>query len=104
MIEEGEIFIFNMHISPYKYGNIFNGDPLRQRKLLMHKKEIYNMHGSVVKKGFSIIPISLYFKNSKVKVKVGLCKGKKIYDKRYSIAKKEANRKIERNIKQQYKF
>ena len=104
VIQKKEIFVFNMHIAPYEHGNIFNKDPLRQRKLLMHKKEILKLYDSVKQKGFSLIPLSLYFNGCYVKVKVGLCKGKKVYDKRETIAKREVNRKIERNLKQNYKF
>lgn len=99
IIQKGEIFVYNMYITPYEYGNIFNKDPLRKRKLLMHKKEILKLFDFVRQKGFSLIPISLYFKNARVKIKIGLCKGKKIYDKRQAIAKNEVKRKIERNLK-----
>lgn len=102
IIEKGEIYINNMYISPYKEGNVFNSDPLRKRKLLMHKKEILKLFDFVKQKGFSIIPISLYFNKSKIKIKIGLCKGKKIYDKRQTIIKKEIDRKIERNLKNRY--
>lgn len=81
-IVDGEIFVNGMHISPYEQGNIFNRDPMRVRKLLMHKKEILKLYGTVKQTGYSLIPISLYFKDSKVKLQVGLCKGKKLYDKR----------------------
>lgn len=104
IIQKGEIFIFNMHIAPYEHGNIFNQDPLRKRKLLMHKKEILKLYDMVRQKGFSLIPVLLYFKNANVKVKIGLCKGKKKYDKREAIAKKESNRKIDRYLKNNYKF
>lgn len=103
VIKKGEILIFNMHIAPYEKGNIFNKDPLRIRKLLMHKKEIENLFKAVQKKGFSIIPLSIYLKKSLVKVKIGLCRGKKLYDKRQAIAKKDANIKIKRNIKQNFR-
>jgi len=102
VIRKGEIFVFNMYIAPYEKGNIFNRDPLIPRKLLMNKKEINKLFGEVQKKGFSIIPLSLYFKRSFVKMKIGLCKGKKLYDKREAISKKDANRKIMRNIKQRF--
>jgi len=104
VIQKNEIFILNMYVAPYENGNIFNVDPLRKRKLLMHKKEIIKLLDSVRQKGFSIIPLSVYFKKSKIKVKVGLCKGKKNYDKRQSIIKKETKRKIERNLKQSQKY
>ena len=91
-----------MHISPYDHGNIFNRDPMRVRKLLMHKKEINRLFGIVKQTGYSLIPISLYFKDSKVKVQVGLCKGKKLYDKRAVQAKKDSDRAIERAMKGNY--
>lgn len=99
-IEDGEIFINAMHISPYDHGNIFNKDPMRVRKLLMHKKEIMKLFGIVNQTGYSLIPISLYFKDSKVKVQVGLCKGKKLYDKRADLAARSAKRDIERAVKE----
>ena len=89
-----------MHISPYEQGNIFNLDPMRVRKLLMHKKEISKLFGQVKQQGYSIIPISIYFKGSNIKVQVGLCKGKKLYDKRADMAKKSAKRDIERAFKE----
>ena len=95
-IDKGEIFVNGMHISPYEQGNIFNRDPMRVRKLLMHKKEINRLFGVVKQMGYSLIPISLYFKDSRVKVQVGLCKGKKLYDKREDEAKREADRDIRR--------
>ncbi|MDD7184384.1 MAG: SsrA-binding protein SmpB [Oscillospiraceae bacterium] len=98
-IDNGEIFIKGMHISPYEKGNIFNRDPLRVRKLLMHKREINKLFGSVKQDGLTIIPLSLYFKDSRVKVQVGLCKGKKLYDKREDSAKRDAKREIDRNLK-----
>ena len=103
-IEKGEIFVKNMHISPYEKGNMFNKDPLRHKKLLMHKKEILSLFGKVKQDGLTLIPLSVYFKGSKVKVELGLCKGKKLYDKRDTIAKKEANREVTANLKykQQY--
>ena len=90
-----------MHISPYEQGNIFNRDPMRVRKLLMHKKEITRLYGIVKQTGYSLIPISLYFKDSRVKVQVGLCKGKKLYDKREDMAKRAAKRDMERAVKEQ---
>ncbi len=101
-IVDGEIFVNGMHISPYDHGNIFNRDPMRVRKLLMHKKEIMKLFGTVQQQGLSLIPLSLYFKGSKVKVQVGLCKGKKLYDKRASIAERDAKRNIERAFKERY--
>ncbi|MCM1132844.1 MAG: SsrA-binding protein SmpB [Ruminococcus flavefaciens] len=98
-IDKGEIFIRGMHISPYEKGNIFNRDPMRIRKLLMHKREINKLFGIVKQDGLSLIPLSIYFKDSKVKVLVGLCKGKKLYDKRADSAKRDAKREIDRNLK-----
>lgn len=100
-IVDGEIFVNGMHISPYEQGNIFNRDPMRVRKLLMHKKEILKLYGTVKQTGYSLIPISLYFKDSKVKLQVGLCKGKKLYDKRVDMAERSAKRDMERAIKEQ---
>lgn len=100
-IVDGEIFVNGMHISPYEQGNIFNRDPMRVRKLLMHKKEILKLYGTVKQTGYSLIPISLYFKDGKVKLQVGLCKGKKLYDKRADMAERSAKRDMERAIKEQ---
>lgn len=100
-IVDGEIFVNGMHISPYEQGDIFNRDPMRVRKLLMHKKEILKLYGTVKQTGYSLIPISLYFKDSKVKLQVGLCKGKKLYDKRADMAERSAKRDMERAIKEQ---
>ena len=100
-IVDGEIFVNGMHLSPYEQGNIFNRDPMRVRKLLMHKKEILKLYGTVKQTGYSLIPISLYFKDSKVKLQVGLCKGKKLYDKRADMAERSAKRDMERAIKEQ---
>ena len=99
-IEDGEIFIKQLHISPYEHGNIFNRDPLRVRRLLMHKSEIHRLLGLLKRDGYTLIPLSLYFKGSRVKVKVGLCKGKKLYDKRADAAKRDAQRTIDRAMKQ----
>ena len=98
-IDGGELFVRGMHISPYEKGNIFNRDPLRKRKLLMHKREINKLFGTVKQDGLSLIPLSIYFKDSRVKVQVGLCKGKKLYDKREDSAKRDAKREIDRNLK-----
>lgn len=98
-IDNGELFIKGMHISPYEKGNIFNRDPMRVRKLLMHRKEINKLFGTIKQDGLTLIPLSLYFKDSKVKVQLGLCKGKKLYDKRADAAKRDAKREIDRNIK-----
>ena len=99
-IENGEIFIKQLHISPYEHGNIFKRDPLRVRRLLMHKSEIHRLLGFLKRDGYTLVPLSLYFKGSRVKVRVGLCKGKKLYDKRADAAKKAAQRTIERAPKQ----
>lgn len=98
-IVNGEIFANNMHISPYEHGNIFNRDPLRVKRLLMHKKEINRLYGTTKQEGLALIPLSVYFINGRAKMKVGLCKGKKVYDKRETAAKKDAQRNIERAIK-----
>ena len=95
-IKGGELFAVGMHISPYEQGNIFNRDPLREKKLLMHKREIMKLQGLISRDGYTLIPLSLYFSGSHVKVEVGLCRGKKLYDKRDAAAKKQANRDIER--------
>ncbi len=100
-IDDGELFVCGMHISPYEQGNIFNRDPMRVRKLLMHKKEIMRLLGQVKQQGYTLIPISMYFKNSRVKVQVGLCRGKKLYDKRADAARKEMDRTAERAMKNQ---
>ena len=98
-IEKGELFMSGVHISPYEKGNIFNREPLRVRRLLMHKKEILKLFGQVGTEGVTLVPLKLYFKGSRVKVEVGLCKGKKLYDKRDDAAKKQAQRDIERYVK-----
>ena len=100
-IDNGEVFVKGMHISPYEKGNIFNKDPLRVRKLLLKKKEIARLCGTVKQDGLTLIPLSLYFKGSLVKLQLGLCRGKKLYDKREVAAKKAANRDIDRAIKEQ---
>lgn len=98
-IDKGELFIKGMHVSPYEKGNIFNRDPLRIRKLLMHRREINKLFGTIKQDGLTLIPLSLYFKDSKVKVQLGLCKGKKLFDKRADAAKRDAKREIDRNLK-----
>ena len=98
-IDGGELFAIGMHISPYEQGNIFNKDPLRPKRLLMHKREIMRLAGLVSREGYTLVPLSLYFKGSYVKMSLGLCKGKKLYDKREDIAKKDADRMIERRMK-----
>ena len=97
--EKGEMFVVGMHVSPYEQGNIFNREPLRERKLLMHKREIMKLQGLVQQKGYTLVPISLYFLGSNVKVEVGLCRGKKLYDKRDSDAARQATRDIDRHMK-----
>ncbi len=99
-IDDGELFICGMHVSPYEKGNVFNRDPLRVRRLLMHKREIMRLFGLVKQEGYALIPLSLYFKGSRVKVSMGLCKGKKLHDKRQDIAKRDAKRDIDRAMKQ----
>ena len=99
-IDKGEIFVNGMHISPYEQGNIFNRDPLRVRKLLLHKREIMRLLGKVKQEGLTLIPLSLYFKDSRVKLELGLCKGKKLHDKREDMANKAAAREIERTLKE----
>ncbi|MCM1008573.1 MAG: SsrA-binding protein SmpB [Ruminococcus flavefaciens] len=98
-IDKGELFVKGMHISPYEKGNIFNRDPLRVRRLLMHRREINKLYGTLKQDGLSLIPLSLYFKDSKVKMQLGLCKGKKLYDKRDDAAKRDAKREIDRSLK-----
>jgi len=99
-VQSGEVVVIGMHISPYEKGNIFNKDPLRERKLLMHKSEIRRLIGKVKEDGYSLIPTKVYLKGSKVKVELALAKGKKLYDKRNAIAEKEAKRRIDRKIKE----
>lgn len=98
-IHKGEVFIYNMHISPYEKGNIFNKDPLRARKLLVHRYEINKIIGKIDQKGYTLVPLQIYFKGSLVKVEFALAKGKKLYDKREDIAKKDARREAERDFK-----
>ena len=97
--KDGECYIYSMHISPYEHGNIFNKDPLRDRKLLLNKKEINKLFGKIKQDGYSLVPISLYFKGSIVKLELGLGKGKKLYDKRQDIAKKDAERRIQKALR-----
>jgi len=98
-VKNGELFLIGTHISPYEKGNIFNKDPLRTRRLLMHKREILRLEQLVQRDGYSLVPLSLYFKNSRVKVQIGLCKGKKLYDKRASAAVRDAKREMDREMK-----
>lgn len=99
-IKNGEIFVNGMHISPYEKGNIFNRDPDRIRRLLMHRREINKLYGLVQQQGIALIPLEMYFSGSRVKVKIGLCRGKKLYDKRDDMAKRAAQRDIERSLKE----
>lgn len=98
-IQNGEAYIYSMHISPYEQGNIFNKDPLRDRKLLLNKKEIFRLAGLIKQKGYTLVPISLYFKNSIVKVELGICKGKKLYDKREDLKKKDSELYIQKHMR-----
>lgn len=102
-IDDGELYVKGMHISPYEKGNIFNKDPLRVRRLLMHKREILRLLGLVKQEGLTLIPLSIYFKGSRVKLQLGLCKGKKLHDKRDDMAKRDAKREIERAMKDRNK-
>lgn len=98
-IQNGEVFVYGMHISPYEKGNIFNRDPFRVRKLLLHKKEINKLFGKIKQDGLTLVPLSLYYKGPRVKMELGLCKGKKLYDKRDDAAKRDAKRNIDRAMK-----
>ncbi len=98
-VKDGEMFVNGMHISPYEQGNIFNRDPLRTKRLLLHKREIRRFYAQVKQEGLAIVPLSIYFKKGRAKVEIGLCKGKKLYDKREVAAKKDAQRTIERNLR-----
>lgn len=98
-VKNGELFVYCMHISPYEQGNIFNKDPMRDRRLLMHRREIRKLHTQVQQDGYALIPLSLYFKNSNVKVEVGVAKGKKLYDKRASMAERDTKREMDRIMK-----
>lgn len=98
-IRDGEMYALGVHISPYEQGNIFNRDPLREKKLLMHKKEIMKLVGLVTREGYTLVPLSLYYKGSRVKMSIGLCRGKKLYDKRDDMARRDADRVIERQMK-----
>ena len=98
-IENGEVFVYGMHVSPYEKGNIFNKDPLRVKKLLMHKYEINKLAGKAAEKGYTLVPLQVYFKNGRVKTQIGLARGKKLYDKRESIARKDQRREAERDFK-----
>ena len=98
-IEDGEVFVYGMHVSPYEKGNIFNKDPLRVKKLLLHEYEINKLLGKINKKGYTLVPLQVYFKDGKVKVEIGLARGKKLYDKREAIAKKDQRREAEKEFK-----
>ena len=98
-IENGEVFVYGMHISPYEKGNIFNKDPLRVKKLLMHKQEIRKLLGKIKEKGYTLVPLQVYFSRGKAKAEIGLARGKKLYDKRQDIAKKDQKREAERDFK-----
>ena len=100
-IQKGEVFIYGMHISPYEKGNIFNRDPLRARKLLLHRYEIRKIEGQIAQKGYTLVPLKMYFRHGKIKVEIGLATGKKLYDKRQDMAAKEAKRDLARRIKEQ---
>ena len=98
-IENGEVFVYGMHVSPYEKGNIFNKDPLRVKKLLLHKQQISKLAGKIAEKGYTLVPLQVYFKDGRAKVEIGLAKGKKLYDKRQDIAKKDQKRESEREFK-----
>ena len=102
--KNGELFVLGMHVSPYEKGNIFNREPLRDRKLLMHRRELNKLFGLVAQKGYTLVPLSLYFSGKNVKVEVGLCRGKKLYDKRDTAAKNEAAREMDRRMRDQSKY
>ena len=102
--KNGELFVLGMHVSPYEKGNIFNREPLRERKLLMHRRELNKLFGVVAQKGLTLVPLSLYFSGKNVKVELGLCRGKKLYDKRDTAAKTEATREMERRVRDQAKY
>lgn len=103
-IEKGEIYVNGMHISPYEFGNIFNRDPMRKRRLLMHKREINRLYGTLKQQGLTLIPLSAYFNRGRLKIQVGLCKGKKNYDKRESIARKDAEREAARELRSRNQY
>ena len=103
-VENGEMFVYGMHISPYEKGNIFNKDPYRDRKLLLHKKEILKLFGLITQKGYTLVPLSLYFSGKNLKMEIGLCRGKKLYDKRDVEATKQANREIEREFRSRNRY
>ena len=102
-VRKGEIWVEGMHISPYEQGNIFNRDPLRAKKLLLHRREIYKLEAQVMRQGFTLVPLELYFKNGRVKMQLGLCKGKQLHDKRDSMARKDSEREIQRALREKQK-
>jgi len=102
-IEKGQVFLYGMHVNPYEKGNIFNKDPLRVKKLLLHKYEIHKLEGKIREKGYTLVPLRVYFKGSLVKVEIGLARGKKLYDKRQDIAKKDQKREVERDFKGKFR-
>ena len=102
-IRKGEVWVEGMHISPYEQGNIFNRDPLRAKKLLLHKREIRKLDGLVMRQGYTLIPLEMYFRDGRVKVELGLCKGKQLHDKRDSMARKDSEREIQRALRQKQK-
>jgi SsrA-binding protein len=104
IVKDGELFVHGMHVSPYEKGNIFNRDPRRTRRLLMHKREIFRLFGRVKQDGYALIPLAVYLKNAKVKLEIGLCKGKKLYDKREDAARKDAKREMDRTLKERRNF
>ncbi len=103
-VKSGELFLYNAHISPYSHGNIHNHEPVRERKLLLHKKQIKKLIGKVQEKGLTLVPLELYFKNGKVKVNLALARGKKFYDKRHSIAKRDSDRDLKRQLKERQRY
>lgn len=103
-VKDGELYALGIHISPYEKGNIFNREPRRDRKLLMHKREIMKLGGLMTQKGYTLVPLSMYFSGKNVKVEVGLCRGKKLYDKRDALAEKQTNREIDRRMRDQSKY
>ena len=104
IVKDGQMMVHGMHVSPYEKGNIFNRDPLRARRLLMHKKEILRLYGKVKQDGYALVPLSIYFKGPRIKLEVGLCKGKKLYDKRDAAAARNAKREMERHMKDRSRF
>lgn len=104
IVKDGQMTVHGMHISPYEKGNIFNRDPLRPRRLLMHKREILRLYGTVKQEGYALVPLSIYFKGPRIKLSVGLCKGKKLYDKRATAAERDAKREMDRHIKDRGKY